>query len=165
MGLMIDKPAKTLIERFAQKQPGGHFACPRCGKMTMDSESVTHNALSRRATVYICDACVELCSEIIEEEMNEEEDGTDAEEINLQGDFAHIQNNGVPQGWHVTRAKFYEPTPKFQILKEKDKNILHVSDITGQEAKISTAHTEGCVIGNRLYDVKSTKGQSGKSPG
>ncbi len=55
-----------------------------------------------------------------------------AEEINLQGDFAHIQNNGVPQGWHVTRAKFYEPTPKFQILKEKDKNILHVSDITGQ---------------------------------
>lgn len=25
--------------------------------MTMDSKSVTHNALSRRATVYICDAC------------------------------------------------------------------------------------------------------------
>ena len=25
--------------------------------MTMDAESVTHNALSRRATVYICDAC------------------------------------------------------------------------------------------------------------
>ena len=48
MGLMIDKPAKTLIERFAKKQPGGHFACPRCGKMTMDAESVTHNALSRR---------------------------------------------------------------------------------------------------------------------
>ena len=41
MGLMIDKPAKTLIERFAKKQPGGHFACPRCGKMTMDAESVT----------------------------------------------------------------------------------------------------------------------------
>lgn len=57
MGLMIDKPAKTLIERFAEKQQGGHFACPRCGKMTMDAESVTRNALSRRATVYICDAC------------------------------------------------------------------------------------------------------------
>ena len=42
MGLMIDKPAKTLIERFAQKQPGGHFACPRCGKMTTDAESATH---------------------------------------------------------------------------------------------------------------------------
>lgn len=30
---------------------------PRCGKMTMDAESVTRNALSRRATVHICDAC------------------------------------------------------------------------------------------------------------
>lgn len=57
MGLMIDKPAKTLIERFVQKQPGGHFACPRCGKMTMDAESVTHNALSRRIGCYICGTC------------------------------------------------------------------------------------------------------------
>ena len=35
----------------------GIVKCPRCGKMTMDAESVTRNALSRRATVYICDAC------------------------------------------------------------------------------------------------------------
>lgn len=49
--------AKLLIERFAEKQQGGHFACPRCGKMAMNAESVTHNALSRRATVYVCDAC------------------------------------------------------------------------------------------------------------
>ena len=54
---MIDSQAKTLIERFAEKQQVGHFACPRCGKMAMDAESVTRNALSRRATVYICDAC------------------------------------------------------------------------------------------------------------
>ena len=54
---MNENKAKTLIERFAQKQQGGHFACPRCGKMTMDAESVTRNALSRRATVHICDAC------------------------------------------------------------------------------------------------------------
>jgi ATP-dependent Clp protease ATP-binding subunit ClpX len=33
--------------------------------------------------VYICDACVELCSEIIEEEMNEEEGGFDESDINL----------------------------------------------------------------------------------
>lgn len=45
--------AKELIKRFSKKQQGGHFACPRCGKMTMDAESVTRNALSRRATVYI----------------------------------------------------------------------------------------------------------------
>ena len=46
MGLMIDKPAKALIERFAKKQQGGHFACPRCGKMAMDAETVLHNAVS-----------------------------------------------------------------------------------------------------------------------
>lgn len=54
---MNENEAKTLIECFAEKQQGGHFACPRCGKMAMDAESVTRNALSRRATVYICDAC------------------------------------------------------------------------------------------------------------
>lgn len=54
---MNENEAKTLIERFAEKQQGGHFACPRCGKMAMDAESVTRNALSRRATVHICDAC------------------------------------------------------------------------------------------------------------
>ena len=54
---MNENEVKALIERFAKKQQGGHFACPRGGKMSMDTESVTRNALSRRATVYICDAC------------------------------------------------------------------------------------------------------------
>ena len=54
---MNENEARTLIERFAEKQQGGHFACPRCGKMAMDAESVTRNALSRRATVHICDVC------------------------------------------------------------------------------------------------------------
>ena len=49
--------ARIFISEFAEKQQGGHFACPRCGKMAMNAESVTRNALSRRATVYICDAC------------------------------------------------------------------------------------------------------------
>ena len=49
--------AKAIIEQFAKKQQGGHFACPRCGKMTMNAESVTRNALSRRASVYVCDIC------------------------------------------------------------------------------------------------------------
>ena len=80
MGLMIDKPAKTLIERFAQKQPGGHFACPRCGKMTMDAESVTHNALSRRIGCYICDTC-----------------GT----VEALEDFAHKQNS--LNVWAITK--------------------------------------------------------------
>lgn len=54
---MTEEQSKQLIERFAEKQRGGHFACPRCGKMRMNAESATRNALSRRATVYICDAC------------------------------------------------------------------------------------------------------------
>lgn len=27
---MNENEARTLIERFAEKQQGGHFACPRC---------------------------------------------------------------------------------------------------------------------------------------
>lgn len=57
MNLMIDEPAKMLIERFARKQAGGHFACPRCGNMTMSPENVLHNAMSRRVGCYICDTC------------------------------------------------------------------------------------------------------------
>ena len=37
--------ARVLIAEFSKKQQGGHFACPRCGKMTMDAESVPRNAL------------------------------------------------------------------------------------------------------------------------
>lgn len=54
---MNENEAKALIDLFAKKQQDGRFACPRCGKMSMDTESVTRNALSRRATIYICDAC------------------------------------------------------------------------------------------------------------
>lgn len=48
--------AKSLIERFGEKQRGGHFPCPRCGRWTMDADPV-RNALSRRAAVCICDSC------------------------------------------------------------------------------------------------------------
>ena len=48
--------ARALIERFAENQQGGHFACPRCGRMTMSGDA-KRNALSRRASVYVCDTC------------------------------------------------------------------------------------------------------------
>lgn len=54
---MNENEVKALIDRFAKKQQDGHFACPRCGKMSMDTERVTRNALSRRVAVYICDVC------------------------------------------------------------------------------------------------------------
>ena len=53
--------------------------CSFCGK----TESQVMKLLKGPNGVYICDECVELCSEIIEEEMGEEEHGIDAEEINL----------------------------------------------------------------------------------
>lgn len=53
----MEEKAKELIEGFAKVQRDGFFACPRCGKMAMDAESATRNALSRRIDVYICDTC------------------------------------------------------------------------------------------------------------
>ena len=66
--VMNENDARALIGRFAKKQRDGHFACPRCGKMTMDTESVTRNALSRRTEIYVCDACG--MQEAIEDMMN-----------------------------------------------------------------------------------------------
>lgn len=43
---MNENEVKALIDRFAKKQQDGHFACPRCGKMSMDTERVTRNALT-----------------------------------------------------------------------------------------------------------------------
>lgn len=53
---MNEERSRAIIEQFAKKQQGGHFACPRCGMCVMSSK-VTRNALSRRADVYICNAC------------------------------------------------------------------------------------------------------------
>ena len=39
---MNENEAKTLIERFAEKQQGGHFACPRCGKMKLSHRVCKH---------------------------------------------------------------------------------------------------------------------------
>ena len=50
---MNENEAKTLIERFAEKQQGGHFACPRCGKMTMDAESVPQRSEPQGNGLYL----------------------------------------------------------------------------------------------------------------
>ena len=53
--------------------------CSFCGK----TESQVMKLLKGSNGVYICDACVELCSEIIEEEMQEENNHTSEEDIHL----------------------------------------------------------------------------------
>ena len=46
---MNENEAKTLIERFAEKQQGGHFACPRCGadRVLTDAPGVCAACLAR----------------------------------------------------------------------------------------------------------------------
>lgn len=41
---MNENEAKTLIERFAEKQQGGHFACPAAGRWrwTRRASPATH---------------------------------------------------------------------------------------------------------------------------
>ena len=53
--------------------------CSFCGK----TESQVMKLLKGPNGVYICDACVELCAEIIDEELGEEEGGFDESDINL----------------------------------------------------------------------------------
>lgn len=52
--------AKKLIESFGKLQEKNSskysYPCPRCGNDSMN-EKLTRNALSRRADIYICDAC------------------------------------------------------------------------------------------------------------
>ena len=83
---MNENEVKALIERFAKKQQDGHFACPRCGKMSMDTESVTRNALSRRTA--ICDACG--TQEAIEDMMGS------------RGPLTAWAIAAAPENWHMT---------------------------------------------------------------
>ena len=85
---MNENEVKALIERFAKKQQDAHFACPRCGKMSMDTESVTRNALSRRTAIYICDACG--TQETIEDMMDS------------RGPLTAWAIAAAPENWHMT---------------------------------------------------------------
>lgn len=85
---MNENEVKALIERFAKKQQDGHFACPRCGKMSMDTESVTRNALSHRTAIYICDACG--TQETIEDMMGS------------RGPLTAWAIAAAPENWHMT---------------------------------------------------------------
>lgn len=120
--------ARILIAEFAKKQQGGHFACPRCGKMTMDAESVTRNALSRRVGCYICDTC-----------------GT----VEAIEDFAHKQDSlstwaivREPERWHMLswisdNIKIDGHEGTWYIIDEGDFQIT--PDVNG-EPQTLTAH-------------------------
>mgnify|MGYP006335931377 CR=1 FL=1 len=56
----------------------GELHCSFCGKPA----SAVHKLIAG-PDVYICDECVEICSEIIEEELEDEYAAEDDQEINL----------------------------------------------------------------------------------
>ena len=85
---MNENEVKALIERFAKKQQDGHFACPRCGKMSMATARVTRNALSRRTAIYICAACG--TQETIEDMMGS------------RGPLTAWAIAAAPENWHMT---------------------------------------------------------------
>ncbi len=48
--------AKAKVDAFAKLQRDGVHFCPRCGRMSV-KDRLYINALSRHASVYICDDC------------------------------------------------------------------------------------------------------------
>lgn len=52
-----DSISENVIKKWKERQlQGEKMPCPRCGEDRMRTP-VTHNALSRRADIYICEAC------------------------------------------------------------------------------------------------------------
>lgn len=52
-----EEAAKEMLESLKVMQENGYqFPCPRCGYSRMSSKP-TRNALSRHASIYICDEC------------------------------------------------------------------------------------------------------------
>lgn len=64
---------------MAGKTIDHHVHCSFCGK----SEDQVHKLIAGPDGVFICDECVEICGEIIEEEMGQGFDDEDDEELNL----------------------------------------------------------------------------------
>lgn len=48
--------ARKTVDAYARKQKNGTRYCPRCGGQTI-KPCLAANALSRRANIYVCDAC------------------------------------------------------------------------------------------------------------
>ena len=67
---LIDQVYRRTLRRGMSMARKMKVRCSFCGK----TESQVMKLLKGPNGVYICDACVELCSEIIEEEMNDEEE-------------------------------------------------------------------------------------------
>ena len=81
------------------------YYCSFCGK----SQNQVHKLIAGGKGAYICDECIELCSEILEEEL-EEEQGQQFEEINL-----------------LTPQEMKEALDQYVVGQDDAKKVLSVS--------------------------------------
>lgn len=77
-GLLLKIPWKGR-KKMAMKGNDIRIRCSFCGK----TEDQVHKLIAGPDGAYICDECVEICSEIIQEEMEEDYTQADSDEINL----------------------------------------------------------------------------------
>ena len=64
---------------MAGKNSDDKVRCSFCNK----TQSQVRKLIAGPSGVYICDECIEICSDIIEEEFDDEEFDTSSQEINL----------------------------------------------------------------------------------
>ena len=105
---------------------GDLLKCNFCGKSQKQVKK-----LIAGPNVYICDECIELCNEIIEEELAEGAEVSAAElRTFLEGKVAHWQ---LPERW-----SFIDEVPKTSVGKY-DKKVLRSRLEAGELGRVETA--------------------------
>lgn len=118
---MVEK----VISNWKKAQDAGvYLPCPRCGKICMDEESATRNALSRRADVYICDKCGK---EESDEDMSEKKEAA----MSLNEWFAVREVFGVVSVEKDDAGRYIIPAKRTVVLSEEDIDDIMCGAIEG----------------------------------
>ena len=105
----------------------------RCSFCNKTQEQV-RKLIAGPAGVYICDECVEICADIIEEEYDEEEEFVDGEEINLLKPVEikeHLDEYviGQEEAKKVLAVAVYNHYKRITVKKDEDDVELQKSNI------------------------------------
>lgn len=118
---MIEK----VISNWKKAQDAGvYLPCPRCGKLCMDEESATRNALSRRAGVYICDKCGR-------EESDEDMSANKGAAMSLNEWFAVKEVFGIVSMEKDAAGRYIIPAKRTVVLSEEDIDDIMCGAIEG----------------------------------
>ena len=55
-----------------------------------------------------------------------------AVEVDVKGDFAQVQKNGIPVGWYANAWEGYKPAPRYEVITEDGARALHFTEIKGK---------------------------------